>query len=619
MKLLLIRKFYKLKSKLFSFKLEFLSSAFLLNGFVLINPDEKKWMGLITFFAFLSKIMEMVAIASVMPVVALIIDPTLLYKSKNIGAIYDVVGEFVTVSQFVPFLTLVSAGLLIFSGVLEFIILAFLTKLVGRCEGRLAVDLMKKLLSAPERWFHDRNTSELIRVFNTDINAWAFLFVRNFMVILLQGMTILGGVLVLLFMTSTFAFIALSITAFMALLLMRLTRPRAIKWSRSLKDAQTTTTLKARDLLEGRRDLRFAISSSYLQEKFSGAYWNKVVSLGKQTTWTNLPSRILLTLGQMLILFTALTIWAISSEPSKIAGEMAVVFIVLSKILPALNQLVASISGLMASQPWIDGLWRLINSLSSAKELSYLSPKKFKGNIFLEAPRKWTLLRLERVSFDYGAGQGAIFKDFDVSIKCGSYVGIVGSSGSGKSTLIDILTGTLQPSTGKVTIDGLSLSDIRLQSWRDQIGFVGQSTYFIDGSVIDNVAFGVPENEVDIKKIWSSLSLAGIDSLIRKLPSGLNTPIGEGSQMLSGGQRQRLAIARALYKQPSVLLLDEATSALDFETERQFLESLKKLKGEITIVMVSHKQSALVDVEVIIDLSGGKEDCCDPNIRYKLV
>jgi ABC-type bacteriocin/lantibiotic exporters, contain an N-terminal double-glycine peptidase domain len=213
-------------------------------------------------------------------------------------------------------------------------------------------------------------------------------------------------------------------------------------------------------------------------------------------------------------------------------------------------------------------------------------------------------LELRAISYRYEGADRWALHHVDCAIQRGELVGISGPSGSGKTTLIDIMFGLLSPSEGVVLVDGRDLST-RLRAWQNQLGYVSQFVFLSNDSVRRNVAFGVLESEIQDDDVWRALAQAGVDTLFRDLPAGLATVLGEAGTRLSGGERQRIGIARALYHDPAIVLLDEATSALDVATERAIIETVDRLRGRKTVVIVSHRATALQNCDRVLTLENG--------------
>ncbi len=181
---------------------------------------------------------------------------------------------------------------------------------------------------------------------------------------------------------------------------------------------------------------------------------------------------------------------------------------------------------------------------------------------------------------------------------------LVGPSGAGKTTLLDLVVGLQQPESGRILIDGVPLAEIDLRQWRRLIGYVPQESVMVDDSVIYNLALG--EEDLGEAEIREALRAADALAFVEAMPEGLQTRLGEGGSRLSGGQRQRLAIARALVHKPRLLILDEATSNLDAEAQVAVVETVKHLKGSLTILAVSHQDLLIEAADRIYRLAGGK-------------
>ena len=198
-----------------------------------------------------------------------------------------------------------------------------------------------------------------------------------------------------------------------------------------------------------------------------------------------------------------------------------------------------------------------------------------------------------------------IFDGADLTIPIGASVGIVGTSGAGKSTVVDILLGLLEVRSGKILADGKDVQE-NYRAWLKNIGYIPQMIFMLDDTIRKNVAFGVPEDKIDEDRLWEVLREAQLDEFVKTLPDGLETGIGERGIRLSGGQRQRIGIARALYNNPEVLILDEATSALDNDTEAAIMESINRLHGKKTLVIIAHRLQTIEKCDLVYRVENGK-------------
>jgi ABC-type multidrug transport system fused ATPase/permease subunit len=211
------------------------------------------------------------------------------------------------------------------------------------------------------------------------------------------------------------------------------------------------------------------------------------------------------------------------------------------------------------------------------------------------------------VRFSYSGTQNPVLDGISLVIPCYSSVGIVGATGTGKTTLVDLILGLLIPTSGQLRVDGVVITGENLLRWRHNVGYVPQNIFLADDTITNNIAFGVPEQEIDHAAVVRAARIANLQEFIEgELPRGYETFVGERGVRLSGGQRQRLGIARALYRDPAMLIMDEATSSLDGVTEGAVNEALHALSGKKTVITIAHRLTTVKACEVIYLLEQGR-------------
>jgi ABC-type multidrug transport system fused ATPase/permease subunit len=223
------------------------------------------------------------------------------------------------------------------------------------------------------------------------------------------------------------------------------------------------------------------------------------------------------------------------------------------------------------------------------------------------APEPVKSIRLDLVTFRYETASAPSLDRATIDVPVRTSVGIVGTTGSGKTTAIDILAGLLMPQAGALMVDGKPLDHPATIAWRRRVGYVPQTIYLTDASVLENIAFGVPAADVDRAAVERAARIANIhDFVVKELPNGYDTVVGDRGVRLSGGQRQRIGIARALYHDPAVLIFDEATSAVDNVTERAIIDAIDTIASQRTIVIIAHRLETVRNCDNIFILDQGK-------------
>ena len=266
------------------------------------------------------------------------------------------------------------------------------------------------------------------------------------------------------------------------------------------------------------------------------------------------------------------------------------------RLLPALQQVYsawASIAGSHASLA--DTIELLDQPLPRDIALARPAPLRFQHEI-----------TFNQVCFRYGVDGPWVLDHLNLVIPKGTRVGLVGGTGSGKSTTLDLLMGLLQPTEGSIAIDGQVLSGSAVRAWQACIAHVPQSIFLADTTLLQNIAFGTPPDDIDLERVRRAAQRAQICDFIDSMPQGFDSLVGERGVRLSGGQRQRIGIARALYKEASVLVLDEATSALDNSTERSVMDAIDGLSRDLTVLMIAHRLSSVRRCDTILELEHGR-------------
>jgi ABC-type multidrug transport system fused ATPase/permease subunit len=285
-------------------------------------------------------------------------------------------------------------------------------------------------------------------------------------------------------------------------------------------------------------------------------------------------------------------------------GQLTFLAFAAYRLLPTLQQVFAAIVIIRADRPALALIAPDLKRARAARPIPALPASARTDYQFHDLPREE--IRLKGIWFRYACDRPPALSGISVRIPARAAIGIVGANGSGKTTLVDVIGGLLVPEAGQLEIDGVRIDDANRALWQSRIAYVPQHIYLLDTTIAQNIALGVPAEDIDRGRLLEAVRLAQLDELVSTLDLGCDQRVGEQGVGLSGGQRQRIGIARALYKEASVLLLDEATNALDGLTEQELMATLGKLRGRYTIVLVAHRMSTVRACDVVFELEHGK-------------
>ncbi|MBU6229337.1 MAG: ABC transporter ATP-binding protein/permease [Cyanobacteria bacterium REEB459] len=456
----------------------------------------------------------------------------------------------------------------------------------------LSCEVYRRTLHQPYS-FHVRHSSdEHMAIFSYDI------FGVNTFLSGILGLMVNSIVVLFLFISIVVInpLVALGATAFLGIIyivVFRLTRNILVANGQLLTSQNQILIKFLQEGLGGIRDVILEGSQGLFEGRFRKSDRLFRRALSKNIILIQCP-RILIEAAAMIFISILAVVMSYKVDDlSQVLTTLGILALAANRLLPALQICFSSVAGIKSyeasTKKVIDALYLQVPSSGVA-----LPPLPIKKDI-----------RFENVWFRYSEEHPWVLQGLSLAIQVNTTVGFVGSTGSGKSTTADLILGLLQPDKGQVLIDGQPLTSDRLRSWQRSIAHVPQHIFLSDTTVAENIAFGVPANDIDLSRVRWAAEMAQISEFIESRPEGYQAIVGERGVRLSGGQRQRIGIARALYKKASVIVLDEATSALDNATEREVMAAVERLSGEVTVILIAHRLSTVEKCDLIIELEQG--------------
>ena len=552
---------------------------------LLTKRDKQFLLGLL-FFSIIISIIETVGISAIMPFIAIATDFTLIHSNEYYRYIY----EFFSFDKEVLFVISFGVVLIFFYIFRSLINLVYFYLLNRFTQGRyhlLAYRLFENYMGMPYKDFITKNSSSLTKTIVTEASQLTHL--------LSAVLFMMSEVFVIFFIYAMMLYVNYKITLLLTIILVLNALLMVKTVSAKIKKAGVLRAEVQKKFYEiiNRSFGNFKLIKLQSHDKdmlddFGKSSFSYAKANITNATLGQVPRLFLEAVGFGIIVFIiTYLVWKYENNISAVLSLISMFVLALYRLMPSVNRIMSSYNQILFYHKSLD----IVHN-----DLMYSSEKLGEEDISFK-----NKIKIRNLNFEYEENK-PILKDINLTIQKGSKIAFVGESGSGKSTLVDIIIGLYRPKDGEVLSDNTLIEDKNIKAWRSKVGYIPQSVYLFDGTVGQNVAFGL---EYDKQRVDVVLKKAKIyDFLTTK--KGRDTLVGEGGVMLSGGQKQRIAIARALYANPEILVLDEATSALDDETEKEIMDEIYEISQDKTLIIIAHRLSTIDRCDIVYKLVNGE-------------
>lgn len=567
---------------------------------VLLDKKQKSFMALLVFMMLIGAILEVFSVATVIPVANIIFSPNEIHENQLLEGIYNLFGF----QSDITFGIAIMLSLVV-AFVLKNVYIYFMQKVmyhfVYTNQFRTSERMMKNYMRRGYEFYLSADTAVIQRSITSDVNNM-YALILSLLQLISETIVFVVLSVVLLITDPVMTIVIASLLGITLLGIKIILKPIMRRAGEENQEYYSNLFKWINQTVTGIKEVKIGGKEKYFIDTYCGYGKGYVDAVQRYTLYNNIPRLIIETVcvagivGYLLFLFLG------NNESGNVLDVIAAFGVALMRLMPCANRINNQLNSISYFEPFFMGV--------SDNLQDEIDNKKVDTSVFEVRREKLQVEKeicLKDISYKYPNTDKWILKDANVTIPVGSAVGIVGETGSGKSTFVDVLLGLLVLQEGKIEADGQNIFEgDNYRKWLKNVGYIPQTVFMIDDTIRKNVAFGIPEDEIDEDRVWEVLKEAQLDEFVKSLPEGLETGIGERGIRLSGGQRQRISIARALYEDPKVLVLDEATSALDNDTEKAIMDSINHLHGKKTLIIIAHRLQTIEKCDAVYRIEGTK-------------
>ena len=568
----------------------------------LLDGKQKRVMVIIVFLMLIGGILESLSISVVIPVIEVLLDPLAVEKNKFFAWIYQTL-HLSNTSQFTIVMMIALIGAFVLKNLFLFLQNVVQLRFVYTNQFTTSRKMMINFMNRPYEYYLNADTSVIQRSITSDVNNMYGL-ILSLLQLVSEAVVFSCLVAVLLVVDAKMILTIAALLLVVLFLIKVVIKPIMVKAGQENQDYYSGLYKWIEQSVMGIKEIKIANKEQYFINEYANCGFGYVRAVQKYNLYNSTPRLLIETVCIAGLVLYMMIVMLQGTGVSEMMPQLTTFGLAAMRLIPSANRINNYLTSISYFEPFFmgvsdnlqedihdDNVVYDVEAYAHAKDVEKMDVKKE--------------IKLEDITYHYPNSEAMIFDHADMTIPIGSAVGIVGSSGSGKTTIVDIMLGLLNLQTGRILADGVNVQD-NYEGWLKNIGYIPQTIFMIDDTIRKNVAFGIADEDIDDNRVWEVLKEAQLDEFVKGLPEGLDTGIGERGIRLSGGQRQRIGIARALFEDPEVLVLDEATSALDNDTEAAIMDSINRLHGKKTLVIIAHRLQTIEKCDMVFRVENGK-------------
>lgn len=563
----------------------------------IFTKSQKRRLVMLFVVILIGTFLELLGVTAILPFINVILSPDKIESMKYLGDIYRWLG-MKTPNEFILLAAIVLIVIYIVKNAYVAEMYNLQYRFVYNNQRRLSLRILDAYLKQPYSFHLSHNSSELMRNVSTDTNMF-FAAVLGTIQLLTELCVCAVLAIFLFFMDKS---ITIGVAVFLTLFIIIFYRGFRKNLAHTAERNRYYTagiTKWLQQSFGGMKEIKVLSRERFFLQNYEHDYKEYADAQRKYLFMQIVPRPVMEAMCVSgLLLVVAMKLY-IGVSGTYFVTTLSVFAVAAFRMLPSFNRITNSLSVIMFNKVSVDAVYE---DLKQVEELQKQIDEKKEDYENVSMQKE---IKIENLQFRYPNTDHYVLDHVSLSIPKNKSVAFIGPSGAGKTTLADIILGVLEPEGGTVLVDGINIFN-NLDAWHHNLGYIPQSIFLTDDTIRNNIAFGIPEDEISDEQIQHVLREAQLEDFVGSLPDGVDTIIGERGVRLSGGQRQRIGIARALYTNPEVLVLDEATSALDNDTETAVMEAIDNLSGNKTLIVIAHRLTTIKNCEIVYEVRDGK-------------